>query len=42
MCKFAPGKAIPCCRALLPNKSEDAYHLMSNAVLSKANREGRD
>jgi hypothetical protein len=42
ICKFATGKAIPCCWALLPNKSEDAYQLMLDAVLRKVNRDGRD
>jgi hypothetical protein len=38
MCKFATGKAIPCCWALLPNKTEDAYQFLMDAVLKKANR----
>jgi hypothetical protein len=42
MCKFATGKAIPCCWALLPNKTEDAYQLLMDAVLRKVTREGRD
>ncbi len=42
MCKFATGKAIPCCWALLINKFEDAYQLLMDAVLRKVNRYGRD
>jgi hypothetical protein len=42
MCKSATEKATSCCWALLPNKSEDAYQLLMNAVLRKVNREGRD
>jgi hypothetical protein len=40
MCKFDTGKAIPCCWALLPNKTEDAYQLMMDAIMKKVNRDG--
>jgi hypothetical protein len=42
ICKFSIGKSLPCCWALLPSKSEDAYQLMLDAVLRKVNRDGRE
>ena len=39
MGKFATGKAIPCCWALLPNKSEESYQLLIDAVQRKSSDE---
>lgn len=42
MGKFATGKAIPCGWTLLPNKKEESYMLMFDAIMRKVNREGRE
>jgi hypothetical protein len=40
MAKFDSGKGLPCVWCLLPNKSEDAYQLMWDAILKKLNMDG--
>ncbi len=40
MARFNSGKALPCCWVLLPNKSEDTYQLMWDAVIRKVNKDG--
>jgi hypothetical protein len=42
MARFNSGKALPCCWALLPNKSEDTYQLMWDAVIRKVNKDGAE
>jgi len=42
MGKFATGKAIPCGWSLLPNKKEESYAMMLDAIMRKVNRDGAE
>ncbi len=42
MARFRTGKSLPCCWALLPNKKEETYQMMWDAILNKINKDGAE
>ena len=39
---FSTGKALPCCWAFLPNKKEETYQLMWDAIMKKVSKDGKE